>query len=446
MALPALCMNHQTKELIAKSFCSNAERVENLMKWLGIPPSFTTLRVNTYHSSINDILQQVEITLKQQCVSRGVDMFDIWCHPALKDCLVIQNRGPKSTLIPVEKEVIVDLMCGMAVLRGADVFAQGIMGAASSMMKGDLVAVYCDMEGLCRRGATQKYSKNKMFVGNGVAQIGRDEYFCSEEKISGVGILMTQPVMEAPCLDILPNIVFAQNLPSIVCTHVLDPQPGETILDMCAAPGGKTTHIAALLCGKGRVVALDKARGKINKLKQNIEAWGLSHLVECYDYDARNAHSSNKSTVREGSPPYPTETFDRILLDGPCSALGQRPSLKNIMVPSVLNSFPRYQRQLMKTAVELLKPGGTLVYSTCTVPVEENEAQIEWALENFPQLKLIKQTPHVGGQGIKGGNNLSEDQLNLLQRFDPSILQSDSLTCDTDTIGFFIAKFIKSQT
>ncbi|ESO96721.1 hypothetical protein LOTGIDRAFT_174713 [Lottia gigantea] len=423
---------------------NNDLRVDNLIKWLGIPPSYTTLRLNLRVDTADNILSQVQQTLNIQCRKKNIEEFKMWLHPAVKDCLVIENRRPNNDVIPAEKEVIVDLLCGTAVLRGADIFSQGIMGAPSNMLKGDKVAVYCDMEGKCRRGAVAKYEHTKVFLGNGIAQIGRDDYFCSQDKVSGIGILMTETIIEAPCLDILPELVFAQNLPSIVCSHVLDPQPTDLILDMCAAPGGKTVHIASLMQGKGRVIALDKAKGKIEKIKKNVNLWGLDDTVSCFDFDARNA-MTDKELVKKGvtdEPPFPPEAFDRILLDGPCSALGQRPTLKNNMIPGVLKSFPKYQKQLLKTAIELLKPNGILVYSTCTVTVEENEHQVEWVLENFPNMILSPQSVHLGCHGT--GSNLSEEELKMVQRFDISGLDENNLNCDNDTIGFFIAKFIKT--
>ena len=90
-------------------------------------------------------------------------------------------------------------------------------------------------------------------------------------------------------------------------------------------------------------------------------------------------------------PPYPPSSFDKILLDAPCSALGQRPCLGNPITEKQLSSIPPVQRKLLSTAVKLLKPGGTLVYSTCTFVSEENEEQIAWLLNHFPEMCLESQ-------------------------------------------------------
>ena len=149
-------------------------------------------------------------------------------------------------------------------------------------------------------------------------------------------------------------------------------------------------------------------------------------------------------------PPFPPCSFDRILLDGPCSALGQRPRHSFKKSRQELESFPVYQRKLLNAAVKLLKPGGTLVYSTCTITSEENERQVAWVLEKFPCLQLVKQNFHIGGFGLPFCG-LTEEQRLLVQRFDPLDIDrgdyyEDKHPADCDTIGFFIAKFYKIET
>ncbi|XP_045168812.2 tRNA (cytosine(72)-C(5))-methyltransferase NSUN6-like [Mercenaria mercenaria] len=422
----------------------NDERFYKLLKQLGTPPTVTTLRVNTLHCDKHVVAKELKPVLEKQYVERGSNPPPIVLHPALKDVLVIPSRGPNSKPPEVKKEVIVDLACGMAVLRGADVFVLGIMGAPAYLSTGEMVAVYADLDAQCRKGLKEEYRERKLYVGCGVMQLSRDQIFCSAQvKLRGVGVKMTHPLYEAPSLDeVLPELVFPQNLPSIVCSLVLDPQPGETVIDMCSSPGGKTNHIATLMKDKGRVIALDKSAIKVEKVIANLKRWNIS-CVECYAQDSTKC-LDEKSEIK-GPPPFPPQSFDRVLLDVPCSALGQRPSSRNRMTLKSLQSYPVYQKRFIETGVQLLKTGGTLVYSTCTITMEENERQVAWMLQKYPCLKLAEQNPHLGdvGRPCKG---LSSSQCNMLQRFDPTSVTSKSkYFTDNDTIGFFIAKFVKVE-
>ena len=183
---------------------------------------------------------------------------------------------------------------------------------------------------------------------------------------------------------------------------------------------------------KGRVIALDKSRNKLSRIRENITRWCLD-CVEVYGFDS--VHASSPEAQTDGAPPYPPESFDRVLLDAPCSGLGQRPAIGNGISYAEMTSYPALQRQLFEQvdvnlgqfdlwyfnsrfigfskvniwcidtvlnnlckwlsfnlkAVDLLRDGGTLVYSTCTVTLEENESVVAWALRTFPCLKLCQQ-------------------------------------------------------
>ncbi|KAK2152149.1 hypothetical protein LSH36_338g01025 [Paralvinella palmiformis] len=434
--------------------CSSLFR--HLLAYLSTPPSYTTLRINVLSASASDIRKQVEQILTKQYKKKDWPPPVIDVHPMIADMLVIRNDGPHD-IKQVENEVIIDLSCGTAVLRGADIYIQGILAATPGMRVGDEVSVYVDLDRGCRKGLTKPYEGRKLFVGNGMALCSRQDVFCSKEKTSGVGIQMTKPLYQSPSLSgLIPDLVYPQNLPSIVCSHVLDPQPGELILDMCAAPGGKTSHIATLMRDKGRLVALDKSKNKTTKIRDCCQQWGL-HSVEVYAFDATKCLDS--SSVIEGAPPYPPNTFSRILLDAPCSGLGQRPSLKSHMTLAEVSSYPPLQRQLFSKAVELLAPGGILVYSTCTITVSENEDIVTWALKEFPDISLQSQSPHIGRSSWPH-RLFTVRQCEMLQRFglswtkdlshssgntsvDDASEAGDSV--DSNTIGFFIAKFIKLQ-
>ncbi|XP_035269886.1 tRNA (cytosine(72)-C(5))-methyltransferase NSUN6 isoform X1 [Anguilla anguilla] len=455
------------KELVAAVGHEEAEsRFDELLCHLSHPPSFTCVRVSTHMETADAIRERLRAELRQMSCYNGGDI-PILSHSQVPDVLLLPVIGPRPAL-PESPEVIVGAQCGNAVLRGAHVFAPGILSAPKHMKAGDRVSVFSDVEGRCTRGA-KDFQGKKVFVGNGVAEMGRADIFCSDEPVRGVGIRMVDPVYLSPSFDdLLPSLVFLQNLPSVVVSHVLGPRPGERVLDMCAAPGGKTTHIGALMKGEGEVVALDKISAKVERIRQNAQILQLD-CIKAYCFNStqavRTEHAQLSDAVTEG-PPFPEESFDRVLLDAPCSGLGQRPNMGCSWSLREIRSYQPLQRKLFHTAVRLLKRGGVLVYSTCTVTLAENEEQVAWALDTFPCLTLQPQEPHIGGQGMLGAG-LSHDQLRLLQRFSPVREMSGApgdldpnlgsepaalpleparllQRANADTIGFFIAKFAKT--
>ena len=125
------------------------------------------------------------------------------------------------------------------------------------------------------------------------------------------------------------------------------------------------------------------------------------------------------------SPPYHPETFDRVLLDAPCSALGQRPQFFNKIRLKEFKSFSKVQKKLVSSAISHLKPGGVLVYSTCTLAQEENEGLVEWAEQTFSQIKPVIIDLENNRNYLRFGHPNNDQPVH------------------NDTIGFFIAKFMK---
>jgi NOL1/NOP2/sun family putative RNA methylase len=151
--------------------------------------------------------------------------------------------------------------------------------------------------------------------------------------------------------------------------EVLDPQKGEKILDMCAAPGGKTTQIAAKTNNSAEIIANDDSKHRIQSLQMNIYRTG-SASATVTNYDGRNLPED--------------EQFDRILLDAPCTGEGDRYRRREFEAANTEESkqLSHLQKQLIEKVEKLLKPGGTLVYSTCTITPKENEEVVQYALEN----------------------------------------------------------------
>jgi NOL1/NOP2/sun family putative RNA methylase len=175
--------------------------------------------------------------------------------------------------------------------------------------------------------------------------------------------------------------IYIQNAASWLPVLMLDPQPGEHVLDVCAAPGGKTSHIAAYAKNQAFITANDNSRPRLAKLRANLERLGVQN-AECTLYDA-----TQLARKLDG------QQFDKILLDAPCSGEGMMnyQSDKDFATWSVahIKRLQQLQKRLITQAWQLLKPGGTLVYSTCTMAPEENEAVIDYLLRKNDNVRIV---------------------------------------------------------
>jgi len=171
--------------------------------------------------------------------------------------------------------------------------------------------------------------------------------------------------------------LLAQSRAAMLVARALDPQPGERVLDLCAAPGGKSTHIAALMGDEGEVVAVEH---------NPVRAAGLRETAQ------RLKASSVRVEVADAAlPRHEGDRFDRVLVDPPCSGLGTlqaRPDLRWRLTPAKLDELAQLQAAILAAGAAALRPGGVLVYSTCTISSVENERQIESFLERRPGFAL----------------------------------------------------------
>ncbi len=165
-------------------------------------------------------------------------------------------------------------------------------------------------------------------------------------------------------------------------SEFMDPQPGEAILDMCAAPGSKTCHIGSLMRNKGVLVALDIHEHRVELIKQNARRLGII-MVEALQQDACDIQEV-----------FEENCFDRILLDGPCSGygvIGRKADIKYHTKNTDMDHCIVMQRRLLDSAVPHLKVNGEMVYSTCTLNKKENEQQIEAFLKRHKNFKLVEE-------------------------------------------------------
>ena len=199
---------------------------------------------------------------------------------------------------------------------------------------------------------------------------------------------------------------------------LLDPQPGERILDACAAPGGKSTHLAELMGDRGEVVALDRSAARLQRVGRNLERLGLTCIQTRVGDGTHLAGRPEPTPSQAGdepgaSPPGPGAGdddwwqggFDRILVDAPCSGLGtlaRHADARWRVGPAAIDDLVLLQRQLLEGLAPLLRPGGRLVYATCTVHPRENGELIAAFLAAHPHWRLLESWQLWPGQGPAG--------------------------------------------
>jgi 16S rRNA (cytosine967-C5)-methyltransferase len=173
----------------------------------------------------------------------------------------------------------------------------------------------------------------------------------------------------------------------------LAPEPGETVLDLCAAPGGKTTHLAELMNNTGRIIACDVDEHRLQTVADLAERLGLTNIELCRLRCEDNAD-------------VPSGPFDRVLVDVPCSntgVLGKRPEARWRLRPDDLRHLVDLQTLLLQVAIERVRSGGVVAYSTCSIEPEENRQVVERVLEGNPNIRLEATEDAIPGQSADGG-------------------------------------------
>jgi NOL1/NOP2/sun family putative RNA methylase len=211
---------------------------------------------------------------------------------------------------------------------------------------------------------------------------------------------------------------------SAVPAEVLDPQPGERVWDSCAAPGSKTTQLAALMDDSGRVVATDDNIGRISALRSNAERLGVTNTAITHE-DARN-HSLK---------PFDMQEYDRALVDAPCSCEGtirKNPDTLEDWSMDHVEGIAGAQKGILRRAVQVTREGGTVVYSTCTFAPEENEAVLAYVLDEEDCRVVDYNLPLSHAAGVTEWQG---------ETFDPQVANAKRIyPHHNDTGGFFCAK------
>jgi 16S rRNA (cytosine1407-C5)-methyltransferase len=231
------------------------------------------------------------------------------------------------------------------------------------------------------------------------------------------------------------GLFYIQNLSSMLPVVALDPKPGEIVLDMCAAPGSKTTFIAAEMENQGEIVANDENFSRIKSLEQVISQFHVKNT---------KVRIGDGSTIGKSQPNY----YDKVLLDAPCSGEGliylRTPKPLRFWNIKKIKIMEKVQKKLIVSAYDSLKPGGILIYSTCTLEPDENEGVVSYLLDKFKDAKLedigfIKDEkfeeyrPFVTNGITKWSGN----------EYNPITKKSTRIIPGKHMQGFYIAKIVK---
>jgi len=364
-------------------------RTERILRELKAPSKRYFLRVNTLKASPEDVVARLR-----------EEGFEAHVYTELPDAIYLPVKGPFEVK-RASKVVVAKKDAAESVYQGANLYAPGVL-EAKRVKEGDIVNVV---------------SPRGQIVAEGLAMMDGEEMVARREGLAVKTLRSVYAVPSVRELDVYRDgLVYDQSLPAIVAGHVLSPVPNWLVVDMCAAPGGKATHAAQLMRGEGRVVAIDRSEGKARRIVENARRLGLKNV------EVRVADSRYLDVEMED-----LAGADAVILDPPCSALGVRPSLYYERGEREFASLADYQRQFLKVAAKLLRKGGLLLYSTCTLTLEENELNIAWAVEKLG-LRVRAQKVFIGSQGF---TELGA----FLQRFEPDL---------HDAPGFFIALLEKT--
>ncbi len=222
--------------------------------------------------------------------------------------------------------------------------------------------------------------------------------------------------------------IYIQNLSSILAPLILNPKAGERILDLAAAPGGKTLMMAAMMLDTGWISAVEPVKERFYRLKRNIKNSGAS-IIHSYQKDGRGIGRTCSAL------------FDRVLLDAPCSSEAKfttlNPKTYAYWSPRKIKESQRLQKRLILSAWQSLKAGGRLLYSTCSFSPEENEAVVDFLLKRAPDAKIVPIDLPVSNT-MEGLVYWQKKDFNPTLKLTRRILPNDEMD------GFFLALIEKS--
>jgi len=363
------------------------DEAQAALEALAKPPDTYYVRCNT-----------LKISPQELAAELGDQGLRVEQNTVLPEALGIPIGGPFE-VSTIGKKVIVDKKTAESSLQGANVYAPGIIDC-NAMRPGDQVSIFSEWGEI---------------IASGKAMLSANEVLTFRK---GMAVRVDSSRYKGPKVRELREfslgLLYPQSLAAMVTSRVLDPKPNETVVDMNCAPGGKLTHLSQLMQNSGRIYAFDRNPEKVGQARRTVSALGCRNvtlLIHDSRYLARD---------------FPDLKVDRVLVDPPCSALGLRPKIYDFTTRARTMNLADYQRQFLKSASEIVKLGGVIVYSVCTFTIQECEEIVDYA-ERECGLRTVEQNPILAARGLP----LITPHASLCQRFNPQ----------EHDIGYFIAKF-----
>ncbi|MFQ5761433.1 MAG: PUA domain-containing protein [Candidatus Bathyarchaeia archaeon] len=332
-----------------------------VLKALKKPPSSYSIRINTLKTTRNTVLENF--------ARKGIHAT---VHPEIPEALLIDVKGPFD-VEPVAKRVVVDKFAAEAALLGSHVYAPGVK-RCQRLRRGDAVSI-CDIHG--------------QIVATGVARMNETEIL---RQRAGLAVEVQESKYYLASFreseDFQHGWIYLQSIPAMLVARTLDPQPDETIVDLCCAPGGKLSHVAQLTQGKSRLIGFDRNMRKIEATHETLKRLGCSNYT---------LHACDSRYVDKD---YPHLAADECIVDPPCTAFGVVPQLYNDSTLSEVEAASNYQKQFLKAAAKVVKPGGKIVYSVCTLTPQECEQVVKYAHDEIG-LTVERPQPFIGCEGFR---------------------------------------------
>lgn len=377
---------HYDEEVIGSILRALGGDLDGILLSLIEPPKRLYLRVNLMRASREEVIDLVE--------REGYRAYE---DEDLEEAVYIPVEGPYD-IEPTGRIVIADKRASESVMMGSNLYSPGVL-SCNGVKEGEEVTVVSD---------------NGIPVAVGVARTSCEGALKLRR---GVFVEIQRSLYRAPPIRELrvwqQGLVYPQSFPSMVASKILAPGAGEVVVDMCAAPGGKASHIYELSRGEAVVYAIDHSARRIEEMVENFKRLGHIGGIKIYRLDAR--YLSRDLSIRA----------DKVIIDPPCTATGVKPKLWHRVTSGDMKSLASYQKQFLGEASRILKNGGVIVYSTCSITYDENEAIIEEIIEGG-DFEILEPPYWVRKRGIVTSRGMI--------RFDPR----------SGHPGFFIAALKKS--